>query len=956
MKALTVDATGTLRDSAIMGGSLPQMAFETHLAKGTLQVRGTGRFEGFNPRALSGRQELDGSVTGTVNANAVIADVTAPLTVEGLSADGQMTLEGSTVGGLQIDRAAVDGKYAARVGDLKTLQVAGPDLKVDAAGRLALDRTSSSNLKYHVEAANLAELSKLAGREGVGGAAVLDGTVTGNAASLQTTGKLDGSNVAYGNNKALDLNSQYTVTIPELTVKDTKVEAATTATFVAAAGLEISALTAKTSYEKQRIDFTTNVKEKTRELDATGRVILHPDHQEIHLPQLAVRTQGVEWRTAPGSEAAIQYGKSRIAFQNMKLVSGDQSLDVSGTLAVAGKDAGAAAVDRSNKIDVQARNVDLQQLETLLLQNRGFAGKLNADAVITGTTDAPAVDGRIEVRGGAFKTYKYESLTANIDYGGTRVGLDATLQQSATESITAKGSVPTTLFRRSTGEGHVAGAGEDKIDLQITSNALNLGVVQGLTNQVTNVSGTLQADVRVTGSGDDPHVAGFIDIKGGAFGVPAGGVSYRGLDTRIELEPDLVRIQKFTILDEHDQPLHVSGELAVHAREVGGVNITMTSDNFEIIDNELGDVGIDSELQITGELRRPRVTGEVKLEAGRLEVDRILELFYDPYSVEALPDVLSAEQTVEGAGSAEEAARQALQKAEVAAAPGAEPAVRSAEPAAAGVFDPVSLDVHLVIPDNLVLRGKKLRPSGPTGASLGDMNITVGGDLQVRKQPSEPVILIGRVETIRGTYQFQGRRFELARGGSLRFAGEPQINPVLDLRATRLIPNTGVEATVRITGTARVPRLALSSSPPLDESDILSLIVFNRSVNELGTGERTALAATAGGIATGFLAAPLGESIGRALDLDLFEITTNTEEGDLGAGIVIGQQIGDRAFLKMRQQFGERNITEFLMEYQLARFLRLQANAAPETSGSANRIGERRIERAGVDLIFFFSY
>jgi hypothetical protein len=34
----------------------------------------------------------------------------------------------------------------------------------------------------------------------------------------------------------------------------------------------------------------------------------------------------------------------------------------------------------------------------------------------------------------------------------------------------------------------------------------------------------------------------------------------------------------------------------------------------------------------------------------------------------------------------------------------------------------------------------------------------------------------------------------------------------------------------------------------------------------------------------------------------------------------------------------------------------LQTTAAPETSGSANRIGQRRIERAGIDLIFFFSY
>jgi translocation and assembly module TamB len=255
-----------------------------------------------------------------------------------------------------------------------------------------------------------------------------------------------------------------------------------------------------------------------------------------------------------------------------------------------------------------------------------------------------------------------------------------------------------------------------------------------------------------------------------------------------------------------------------------------------------------------------------------------------------------------------------------------------------------------------VLRGDGLRPGGPTGASFGDMNMTVGGDVQIKKEPGAPLVLLGTVETVRGTYDFQGRRFELVRDGSLRFLGEPQINPLLDVSATRVIPNTGVEARVRVTGTARAPRLELTSTPPLDESDILALIVFNRPVNELGTGERASLAATAGGIATGFLAEPLGESIGRALDLDLFEITTTTDAGELGAGLTVGQQIGDRAFISLRQQFGERNVTEFLLEYQLTDFLRLQTNAAPETSGSANRIGERRIERAGVDLIFFFSY
>jgi autotransporter translocation and assembly factor TamB len=404
--------------------------------------------------------------------------------------------------------------------------------------------------------------------------------------------------------------------------------------------------------------------------------------------------------------------------------------------------------------------------------------------------------------------------------------------------------------------------------------------------------------------------------------------------------------------------MSVSGNLALHERKVGDVNVRVEARDFELIDNELGDVGVDADLRITGQLRRPRIEGDVRLEDARLEVHRILQLFYDPYSVEAMPEVVSAERMVEGAGSAKEATDDALRKAHATAAPpgeGARGAAESAE-AAGGAFGPVALDVKLRIPDNLVLRGSDLRPGGPTGAAIGDMNLTVGGDVQIRKAAGEPIILVGEVQTVRGYYEFQGRRFELQRGGQLRFAGTPQINPSIDISATRIIPNTGVEARVRLTGTAREPELALSSNPPLEESDILSLIVFNRPVNELGTGERSSLAATAGGIATGFLAAPLGESIGRALDLDLFEITTSGDEGDLQAGITVGQQVGDRAFFKLRQQFGERNISEFLIEYQLTDILRLQATAAPETTGSGNRLTQRRVERAGIDLIFFFSY
>ena len=945
---MTIDASGMLKNSEILGGTLPELGFEAHLANGALRGRADGRFEHFDPARLTSRPDMKGDVSGTVNAGFAIANLAQPVTPDSVTASGQLTLTPSQVGQLKIDSAAVDGSYANQVGEIKQFTLTGPDVKAEASGRIALDTTSASSLTYHVEAVNLPELAKLAGQEGIAGSATLDGTITGNRASLRATGTLDGSNLAYKNNNALDLDSQYTVTVPNLQFANAKVDATTTGTFIKAGAFEISQLTAKTTYENKTIAFTTNIKEKTRELDATGEVILHPDHQELHLPSLAVRTQGVEWKTAPGVEATVKYGGERIELENVQLVSADQSLNVDGTIALGGD---APAGD----LTVKASNVDLQQLETLLLQNRGFGGRLSADAKVTGTAANPTVDGHVEVRNGTFKTYKYESLIADVDYTGRRATIDATLTQTATEKITAKGSVPMSLFTKGTGA-HTAATAADAVDLHVTSTAMNLAVIQGFTDLVTNVAGTLQADVRVTGSGADPHLNGFVDIRGGAFGVPMGGVSYTGLDTRIELTDDLVKLQEFQLRDDHGQPLRVSGQIAVHERQVGAVDISITSDNFEVIDNELGDVGVDANLKITGELRRPRIVGDVRLEAARVEVDRVLQLFYDPYATEAIPEVVSAERVVEGTGSAEEATRAALNKAQVAAAPPGADTPAPETPAPTGIFQAVAMDVQLTIPDNLVLRGNDLRPGGPTGAALGDMNLTVGGDLDVRKNPGGPVVLVGDVVPVRGTYEFQGRRFDLVRGGFVRFTGDSQINPLLDISATRVIPNTGVEARVHVTGSAKQPELQLTSNPPLEQSDILALIVFNRPINELGTGERSSLAATAGGIATGFIAAPLGESIGRALDLDLFEITTTTEEGDLGAGVTLGQQVGDRAFLKLRQQFGERNVTEFLIEYQLARFLRLEATAAPQTSGSANRINQRRIERGGIDLVFFFSY
>ncbi|HXE79176.1 MAG TPA: translocation/assembly module TamB domain-containing protein, partial [Vicinamibacterales bacterium] len=157
-----------------------------------------------------------------------------------------------------------------------------------------------------------------------------------------------------------------------------------------------------------------------------------------------------------------------------------------------------------------------------------------------------------------------------------------------------------------------------------------------------------------------------------------------------------------------------------------------------------------------------------------------------------------------------------------------------------------------------------------------------------------------------------------------------------------------------VRGTARAPELQLSSRPPQDEADILSLIIFNQPVNALGEGQQISLAERAGALATGFVASSLARSISGALELDIFEIQTTAEAGG-GGTLTVGEQVGERLFIRFRQGFGAQSISEFILEYQLADFLRLQTSLA-ESGGANQRTLMRRVEQAGIDLIFFFTY
>jgi len=903
---LTLDATGTVVDSKLFDAGFPHLDFTANLANGDAHIKTAGEFENLNPATVSGNERAAGSLTGAVDVETTLRGYAQGVTVDSIDLAGRIALGYSTIGEVSISSAEVEGQYAQREGMLTRLAASGADVNATASGPISLTDSGSTNLTLHVETASLDEIGQLVGQP-LKGAALIDATVTGNARELQAKGTLKGSDLGHGENEALSLSSNFDVTIPDLKPADAVVRASNMATFLEVGGQKITELSADVTYERSTLAFDADAKEGMRELEAKGSVIFHPDHQEVHLPSLALRTEQIEWRTPPGSEARVHYAKERIEIDGLQLVNGDQRLTADG---VFGSDV--------EPLRVKADNIDVAQVDALFLGDQRIGGRLSANATVMGAPSDPRVEGEFGLTQGSFRDYKFESLAGKVQYVKDGVNLDIRLQQTPTEWLTAKGFAPLTLFKPTPAE--LAGAHQpatpgDTVDLAVESSQINLALIQGFTSYVREVTGVLQANVRVTGSGSDPHIEGAVDIRGGAFAVPEFGTRYTGLDTRVDLNSEGLSIKEFKILDDRGFPMTVGGTLALHARSVGAVDMKISSQKFEVIDNKLADLKLNTDVHVTGELRKPKVEGLIEVENGTIHIGEILQRFgADPYATEERP--------AEGQPAAE------------------------AEPS---VFDALEMNVGLSIPSNLVLRGNDLEtPNAPI--SMGSANITVGGLLQIHKAPGARVRLNGDVNTVRGTYTFQGRRFEIMRDGRIGFSGSDEIDPLLDVKARREI--SGVETFVGVRGTMRRPELSFTSNPPLAEADVLSLIIFNQPVNQLGEGEQISLTERAGALAGGYLTSGLARSIGEALELDEFEIQAQGDNGS-GPSLTVGEQVGKNLFFRLRQAFGENQLTEVILEYQIRDFLRAQAAVA---EGNTQREQFRRVEHYGLDLIFFFSY
>lgn len=215
---------------------------------------------------------------------------------------------------------------------------------------------------------------------------------------------------------------------------------------------------------------------------------------------------------------------------------------------------------------------------------------------------------------------------------------------------------------------------------------------------------------------------------------------------------------------------------------------------------------------------------------------------------------------------------------------------------------PITLDYSITAPGRVFVRG-------PAFESEWELDVTARGPLSAIK-------LIGDANLLRGSASLVGRPFDL-QSGQVSFQGTPS---EAEVRIVAQRETEGLTAIVQVSGPVTAPQIALTSQPVLPDDEVLSRVLFGRSVSELSALEAAQLAAALSSAATGGGGFDAFDRLRNLVGVDRLSFRT----GASGAPIVTGgRYIDEDVYLEIEAGTGSGEATAARIEWELQPNLRL---------------------------------
>jgi len=317
-----------------------------------------------------------------------------------------------------------------------------------------------------------------------------------------------------------------------------------------------------------------------------------------------------------------------------------------------------------------------------------------------------------------------------------------------------------------------------------------------------SLSGQVDGQATLAGTLNAPRINGRLNLAQGTFRDNGTGVVLNGLTLASRFDDTTALIETFNANDGSGGT--VSGDGRIGLRQGSGSSLQLVLTRFRVIDNDI------AQARATGPITVTRAEDGNILLAGPIDIDEARIEANPPGSNGIVRmDVVEINR------------------------PGGDPEVEETEDRSGGP------QINM----NIQLRS----PGGDVRVVGRGLNVELGVNATVTGSIAAPV-LSGTARIVRGDYEFAGKRFVFDPRGTIALSTDPA-RIRLNLAAVREDP--ALTATIRVTGTAASPEIALTSVPDLPQDEILSQVLFGRSASQLSGFEAAQLAAGVASLAGG---------------------------------------------------------------------------------------------------------
>ena len=446
-------------------------------------------------------------------------------------------------------------------------------------------------------------------------------------------------------------------------------------------------------------------------------------------------------------------------------------------------------ISNNNALDItfQAEQLDLGMLMNLAQIDESVQGIMDIEGFFSGTIKQPQIAMTANIKEGYIREFQFKNFVSDLYWNSQRKELEIrelNIDLEDDNHIKARGNLPISIFTdKEIDEVELESDISDfstqviPLDFQINMEKADMNLLKLFWKDAfSELMGNINLELYLTGTTEKPVLNGTIDIVNGKITIKELPVQLEELNTRIEIADNQVILPNIPF-EAYENNFNLSGEFEMVNFEPGNMLLTIRIAEENIAYQNILKSEAELWIDVRGSLPEPNISGKLTLSHGELNLQNLLQLYEENDSM-ALSNGSMTNNS------------------------------------------PDYLDLNIEIAEPFTLK-------------MPNAEINITGNIDLSGSLAKPDIN-GNIVLKKGYLIYFEKRFVISEGRvTINGLALEDIN--INARANTTVQD--VQIAIGMTGNLSNPQISLSSQPPLRETEIISLLTFNRNIQGLSEGE-----------------------------------------------------------------------------------------------------------------------